>query len=165
MSESRHSPVPAPAAKQWVAAVALVVSLLAAALGGWAVLKPAPKAPGQFATNPTAADPKADACKVALLVAEGVALQSRGDLGPDPVALETVAANTRLAMAGGAEYLRDFTPANTPADLAEPIGKLANQLQDIAQHFFVGQTGNTPEQADRLKSASDTSDKLVELCR
>lgn len=150
---------------RWVAPVALTLSVLALAASLWALLKPAPKPPGLFAGNPAAADPRAEACKGALLVAQGVALQSRADLGPDPVALETVAANTRLAMAGGASYLRDFTPSNTPADLAEPIGLLARQLQEIAQHFFVGQSGTVPEQTDRMRAATDTTSKLIEACK
>ena len=156
-----------PAPGRWMAPVALVLSLLAAGGAGWALLKPAPtpEPPGIFAANPTADDPKAKACKVAEVVAEGVALQSRANLGPEPVALETVAANTRLAMAGGAAYLREATPSNTPAELAEPIAALASQLQDIAQHFFVGQTGAVPEQAARMKAATETTTKLAELCK
>lgn len=156
-----------PAPGRWMAPVALLLSVLAAAGAGWALLKPAPAPtpPGLFAGNPTATDPKAEACRVAELVAEGVALQSRADLGPEPVALETVAANTRLAMAGGAVYLRENTPSNTPAELAEPISALAGQLQDIAQHFFVGQTSAVPAQADRLKAASETTKKIAENCR
>ncbi len=139
--------------------------MLALAGSLWALLKPAPEPPGMFSANPTATDPKTQACKGALLVAEGVALQSRADLGKDPVALDTVAANTRLAMAGGAAYLRDFTPSNTPAEIAEPIGQLATQLQEIAQHFFVGQSGTVPEQTDRMRAATDTTNKLIELCQ
>lgn len=149
----------------WMAPVALVLALLAAAAAGWSLLKPAPAPPGVFAANPAAADPKADACKAALLVIEGVSVQSRANLGPEPVALETVAANTRLAMAGGAAYLREATPSNTPAELAEPITALASQLQDVAQHFFVGQTSALPEQSDRLNAAAGTSDKIVKLCK
>jgi hypothetical protein len=150
-----------------MAPVALALSLLAAGGAGWALLKPTPvpEPPSVFAANPTAADPKAQACKVAEVVAQGVALQSQANLGPEPVALETVAANTRLAMAGGASYLREATPSNTPAELAEPIAALAGQLQDIAQHFFVGQTSAVPEQADRLKAATETTTTLAELCR
>ena len=154
-----------PAPGRWMAPVALLLSVLAAAGAGWALLIPAPAPAGIFADYPTAADPKAQACKVAELVAEGVALQSRTDLGPEPVALETVAANTRLAMAGGAAYLREATPANTPADLAEPIATLAGQLQDIAQHFFVGQTSAVPDQADRLKAATETTRQIAERCK
>jgi len=152
---------------RWMAPVALAFSLLAAAGAGWALLKPTPvpEPPGLFAGNPTATDPKTEACKVAQLVAEGVALQSRADLGAEPVALETVAANTRLAMAGGAAYLREATPSNTPAELAEPIATLARQLQDIAQHFFVGQTSAVPAQADRLLAATETTKTIAESCK
>ncbi len=150
---------------RWLAPVALVLSLLALAGSLWALLKPAPERPGMFAGNPAATDAKDVACKGAMLVAEGVALQSRANLGPDPVALDTVAANTRLAMSGGAAYLRDFTPSNTPAELAEPIGLLAVQLQEIAQHFFVGQSGSVPEQTDRMRAATDTTNKLIDLCQ
>lgn len=168
MYEPQPTPVPATRTagpSQWMAPVALVLSVLAAAGALWALLKPAPEPAGMFAGNPPAADAKAEACKGALLVAEGVALQSRANLGPDPVALDTVAANTRLAMAGGAAYLRDFTPSNTPAELAEPIGTLAKQLQDIAQHFFVGQTGSVPEQTDRMAAATETTNTVIELCK
>jgi len=156
-----------PAPGRWMAPVALALSLLAAGGAGWALLKPAPvpEPPGVFAANPTAADPKAQACKVAGLVAEGVALQSRANLGPEPVALETVAANTRLAMAGGAAYLREATPSNTPTELAEPIATLASQLQEIAQHFFVGQTSAAPEQADRLQAATETTTTLARISK
>jgi hypothetical protein len=155
-----------------MAPVALALSVLAAAAAGWSLFKPtptlapeAPEAPGAFSANSAAADPKAAACKTVALVAEGVSLQSRTNLGPEPVALETVAANTRLSMVGGAAYLWQNTPSNTPAELAEPIGTLAAQLQDAAQYFFVGQTSSVPEQAERLKAAAATSEKLAGLCK
>lgn len=153
-----------PGPARWMAPVALVLSLLAAGAAGWSLLKPAPQPPGIFAANPAADDPKAAACQAVRLVAEGVATQSRTNLGPEPVALETVAANTRLAMAGGAAYLRESTPSNTPAELAGPIATLAGQLQDVAQHFFVGQTSKVPEQAERLKAAETTTDTIAGLC-
>jgi hypothetical protein len=165
MNEPLSAPIKAPGPSRWIAPVALVLSLLAAAGAVWALLKPAPEPPGLFASNPPAADARVEACKGALLVAEGVALQSRANLGPDPVALDTVAANTRLAMSGGAAYLRDFTPSNTPAELAEPIGQLARQLQEIAQHFFVGQSGSVPEQTERMAAATETTNTLIELCK
>jgi len=157
----------------WMAPVALALSVLAAAAAGWSLFKPtsapeapeAPEARGAFSANAAAADPKAAACKAVALVADGVSLQSQVNLGPEPVALETVAANTRLSMVGGAAYLRENTPSNTPAELAEPIGTLAAQLQDVAQYFFVGQTSSVPEQAERLKAAAASSEKLAGLCK
>jgi len=154
-----------------MAPVALALSVLAAAGVGWSLFKPtstpapAPEARGAFSANAAAADPKAAACKTVKLVADGVSLQSQVNLGPEPVALETVAANTRLAMVGGAAYLRENTPSNTPAELAEPIATLATQLQDAAQFYFVGQTSSVPEQTERLKAAAGTSEKLAGLCK
>lgn len=158
------SGAPAASPARWVAPLALLVALLAAAAAGWALFRPPPAPPGAFAGNPAAADPRAEACRGVKLVVEGVSLQSRANLGPDPVALETVAANTRLAMSGGAAYLRDTTPSNTPAELAEPINTLAHQLQDAAQHYFTGQTSGLPEQAGRLKAAAETTARLADLC-
>lgn len=153
---------------RWIAPVALVVSLLAASTAGWSLLRPAPHAevkPASVFTAPAADNPKTAACDAAALVANGVMRQSQMNLGPEPAALETVAANTRLAMAGGAAYLRDNVPSNTPTELSEPIATLANQLQDAAQHFFVGQTSTDPAQAARLNAAGDTTKKIADLCK
>jgi hypothetical protein len=136
-----------------MAPVALLLSVLAAAGAGWALLKPTPtpEPPAMFAGNPTATDPKAEACKVAELVAEGVARQSRADLGPEPVALETVAANTRLAMAGGAAYLREATPSNTPADAGHRPALLRRAEQCGARTSRAVDGGDRDDQEDRRK--------------
>ena len=74
-------------------------------------------------------------------------------------------AAARLAMASGAIYLRDVVPVNTPPELAEPIAALAKQLQDAAQHFFVGQTSGDPEQSARLAAAAESTKKVADLCK
>jgi len=152
-----------PGPAQWMAALALVIALIAAGTAVWALLKPAP-APEPVGT-PAAADPKATACDAFLLVSQGVAIQTRKDLGPEPAAREAVAANARLAMAGGAAYLRDTMPSNTPPQLAEPITTFADQLQTISQYYLAGQLNDDPEQAARLPAADGTTKKLIELCR
>ena len=156
-----------PSSPRWIAPVALLLSLLALAAAGWSLFKPAPHADAKPAVFTAAAvdDPKAAACKAASLVASGVMRQSQINLGPEPAALETVAANTRLAMTGGALYLRDTVPSNTPPELAEPIATLATQLQDAAQYFIVGQTSSDSEQARRLDAAGDTTKKIADLCK
>lgn len=160
--------VASPSPARWIAPTALVLSLLAAGAAGWSLFKPAPQpkeaAPVMF-SGPKADDPTDVACKATDLVATGVMRQSQVNLGPEPAALETVAANTRLAMAGGAVYLRDTVPVNTPPELAEPISALSRQLQDAAQHFFVGQTSADPEQAGRLTAAAESTKKIAELCK
>lgn len=160
-------PAAARSSSRWIALVALLVSLLAAGGAGWAVFKPAPKADAKSSMFSAAAvdNPKSAACNAATLVANGVMRQSQINLGPEPAALETVAANTRLAMAGGAVYLRDTVPSNTPPELAESIAALARELQDIAQHYFVGQTSNDPAQAGRLAAADETTRQIADLCK
>ena len=155
-----------PSPARWIAPTALVLSLLAAGAAGWSLVKPQAKdATPAFYSGPPSDNPTDAACKAADLVATGVMRQSQVNLGPEPAALETVAANTRLAMAGGAIYLRDTVPVNTPPELAEPITTLSKQLQDAAQHFFVGQTSNEPEQGSRLAAAAESTKKIAELCR
>ncbi len=160
--------VAAPSPARWIAPTALVLSLVAAGAAGWSLFKPAPQAKDAtpaFFSGPTAGNPKDAACKATDLVATGVMRQSQVNLGPEPAALETVAANTRLAMASGAIYLRDTVPVNTPPELAEPITALSKQLQDAAQHFFVGQTSGDPEQSVRLAAAAESTKKIAELCK
>jgi hypothetical protein len=152
-----------PGPARWLGALATVISLLAAGAAGWALLKPAPVP--EPVGNPAAADPEATACDAFVLVSKGVAIQSRKDLGPDPAAREAVAANARLAMAGGAAYLRDTVPSNTPPELAEPLRTFADQLQTISQYYLAGQVNEDPEQAARLTAADETTKKLIELCK
>ncbi len=144
----------------WIAPLALVISLLAAGAAGWALLKPAPKL-----GNPAVADPKAQICEAFFLVSNGVALQSRLNAGPDPVAQQAIAANARLAMSGGADYLRTKVASNTPAELSAPIIAFADQLQTIAQYYLAGQTNENPEQAARLKEADTSSKNIAALCK
>jgi hypothetical protein len=42
---------------------------------------------------------------------------------------------------------------------------LAKQLQDAAQHFFIGQTSGDPQQGGRLASAAESTKKIAELCK
>jgi hypothetical protein len=166
-----------PGPARWIAPTALVLALLAAGAAGWSLLKPAPApapAPAPpvetqtaavFFNGPKVDNPKEAACSAAALVAAGVARQSQINLGEDPAALETVAANTRLAMVGGAIYLRNNVPVNTPPELVEPITVLSRQLQDAAQHFFVGEQSGDPEQQGRLTAAGESTKQIAELCK
>lgn len=162
------APVTTTSSPRWIAPTALLLSLLAVGATGWSLFKPAAPTETAKASVFTAAptdDPKAAACDAAMLVSAGVMRQSNINLGAEPAALETVAANTRLAMAGGAAYLRDNVPSNTPPELAEPLATLAHQLQDAVQHFFVGETSSDPAQSGRLTAAVETTKKISELCK
>lgn len=161
---ARTQPASAPSAPRWIAPAALVIALVAAATAGWAALRPAP-APDKPAAEAPSAEDKANACSAFQVVTAAVALQTHGDAGTDPAAIQAVAANARLAMAGGGTYLLAKTGAGTPPELADAIRSFAGSLQDIAINALAGVTNDNPAQAARLHDAEATNAKIAALCK
>jgi len=168
MSEPPYYPVPVarPSAARWIAPLALVIALLAAGAAGWSLLKPEPKPE----TPGAVADPKAEVCGAFKIVSEAVSLRTNitppTDLGPATAfATEAIAANARLAMAGGASYLLEKLPPNTPAELAGDVRSLADDLNTIAMSALAGMSNDTPDQSSRLRSAEATSKKIASVCK
>ncbi|MGY4712525.1 hypothetical protein ACXDF8_23695 [Mycolicibacterium sp. CBM1] len=165
---SHHSAHDFRSAPRWMGPAALTLSLIAVAAAGWAVLRPQPTMP---ATPPPAGvesqpgDPKAAACDAYRTVSAAVSLQTHADAGSDPAAVQGVAANARLAMAGGATYLLAHVSSATPAELAETMRRFAAGLQDISMNALAGVTNTDPAQAARLQDAQAASNRLVELCK
>lgn len=150
----------------WIAPVALVISLLAAVAAGWSLFKPA----SGGGANASAADPKGQVCTAFKTVSDAVYLRTNQapppDLGPaTPAAVEAIAANARLAMAGGATYLMDKLPSNAPGDLAKEVRSFAGDLNSIAMNALAGISNDKPEQADLLKSAEEANKRIVDLCK
>ena len=155
-----------PKSPRWIAPTALVISLLAAAGAGWALFKPAPTPAGASPVS----DPKAHVCSVFGTVSTAVALQTKREPGPDlgpatPIATEAIAANARLAMSGGAGYLLDELPTNTPKELAAEMRSFASQLNGIAINALAGIPNDQEPQTGLLRSAEETNKKIVELCK
>lgn len=153
-----------PKAPRWIAPTALVLSLLTAAGAGWALLKPAPPVPGAVS------DPKAQVCSVFETVSTAVSIQTKRAPGPDlgpvaPVAAEAIAANARLAMSGGASYLLEELPPNTPSELAEQVRSFASDLNGLAINALAGIPNDKEPQAGLLRSAEETNKKIAELCK
>lgn len=149
----------------WIAPVALVISLLAAVAAGWSLFKPA-AATG----NPAADDAKGQVCKAFKTVSDAVYLRTNQapppNLGPaTPAAIEAIAANARLAMAGGSAYLMEKLPSNAPGDLAKEVRAFAGNLDSIAMNALAGISNDKPEQAELLKAAEESNKKIVELCK
>ena len=157
------APVHVSTSRSWIAPAALALSVLAAAGAGWALFKPAPNA------NGSAADPKGTVCTAFRTVSNAVSLQTNQvapDLGPiTPVANSAIAANARLAMAGGANYLLDILPSNASADLAKEVRSFAGSLNSIAMNALAGIGNDKPEQAALLKSAEESNKKITDLCK
>ncbi|WP_445166320.1 hypothetical protein ACTXG7_20995 [Mycolicibacterium sp. Dal123E01] len=160
---SSHRPSgPARSSMGWIAPVALVVALIAAGLGGWALLRPAPKAADPAAAPQQPGDPKTNACTAWRTVSSAILLQTHADPGAE---VQGVAANARLAMSGGATYLFNHLNPGVPADIADPIRSFATGLQDISINALAGVPNSDPAQAERLRNAEATNIKLAELCK
>lgn len=150
----------------WMAPLALVLSLLAAGAAVWGLVKPAKES----TTAAKSEEPKATVCKAFKVVSDAVYLQTNRTPGPDlgpaaPAAMEAIAANARLAMSGGANYLLEILPANAPADLSEEVRGFAADLSSIAMNALAGTPNDKPEQAELLHSAEESNKKIGELCK
>jgi hypothetical protein len=151
----------------WIAPIALVVAVIATAVAVWAVLRPPPPT-GSTTPAPTSqqsADAKARACKAYRTVTTAVSLQTHAELGPDPTAVQAVAANARLSMAAGASYLLARTDPATPQDLAAAIRSFADNLQDISVNALAGVCNDDPAPAARLHDGEATSTRIAGLCK
>jgi hypothetical protein len=150
-----------------VSVAALVVALVAAGLAVWALMKE-PKSQEQVFTGTASDDPKGSICESFNIIRNGVQintnLQPPG--GPEDVTGSmAVAANARLALYDGGQYLLARLQPNTPADLADAVRKFANNLMDIGARSTSGIPNSDPGQAARLKEADEANAKITELCK
>jgi hypothetical protein len=151
---------------RWMAPAALALALLAAIGAGVALFKPAPETSGPGAS----ADPKAQVCTAFNTVSKAVSIQTKRNPGPDlgpaaPIAAEAIAANARLSMAGGASYMLDQLPSNTPKQLADEVRSFATGLNGVAMNALAGVSNDKEPQAGLLKSVEESNKKIAELCK
>ncbi|WP_319454212.1 MULTISPECIES: hypothetical protein [unclassified Mycobacterium] len=152
-----------------VPVLALIVALGALGLAGWTAFRPAP-APAAATTYSSAqqADAKAAICAATDLVRRGISLntnlQSPGGEA-DVTGSMAVAANARLSLSAGGQYLADRLAPATPAPLADDARKFANTLMDIGAASIAGALNTDPEQATRLHDADALNTKIAEACK
>jgi len=170
VSQSSHTKVSRPGPAGWIAPLALVISLLAAGAAGWTLLKPAPTPAPTADTSTASADPKGQVCAAFKTVTGAIYRYSHADPVGDPsmalaAAQEAVAANTRLAMSGGATYLLRNLSSNAPAELADEVRSFAGNVDTVAMKLLSGISNTAPEMVDLLQSAEQSSKKITELCK
>ncbi len=141
---------------------------MAAGLAVWALLKKPSVSEGQVFTGTSSDDPKGSVCEAFTVVRNGVQintnLQPPG--GPEDVTGSmAVAANARLALYDGGQYLLARLQPNTPPELADAVRKFANNLMDIGARSTTGIPNSDPGQAARLKEADSANAKITELCK
>lgn len=147
-----------------------VIAIAALGLGGWLLLRPAAdaaKSASDFSDSQQA-DAKTKVCKAHVLVSNGVSLNTKmsppgGDA--DATGALAVAANARMSLFFGGQYLLAKLDPATPSDLADQVRTFANNLIDIGAAATAGVPNSDPDQSTRLKDTDAINNKIVELCK
>jgi anti-sigma-K factor RskA len=150
-------------APKWPSALALLLAVAALAVAIYSLVDRPAKEPEPTASS--SGDSKAQVCGAMDTVTKAVQLQTHANLGPDPTAQQAVAANARLALIGGAQFLLSKVDDGTPQDLADATRAFAGSLQEIGMSALAGQPTNDPTQAKRVADGEAARNKLVELCK
>jgi hypothetical protein len=148
----------------------LVLSVAAIGLSGWTLfrlLQTGTSSAGRY-TGAERADAKQKICAATNLVRRGVSLntnlQPAG--GPEDVTgTLAVAANARISLSEGGQYLLARLDPATPPELADAVKKFANNLMDIGAAATAGASNSQPEQATRLHDADAANGTITELCK
>lgn len=151
---------------QIIAIAAVVIGLIAAGIGGYALYEVKHQAK-------TYSEAEQDAAKIALCdamktVSKGIAINTNlaAPGGPqDTTGALAVAANARLALITGGQYLLNKIDPAAPADLATATRKYANTLLDIGAAATSGAQTDDPQQKVRLDDAGADSKQITDICK
>jgi hypothetical protein len=150
--------------------VTLVVAVAALALSGWLLYRLAregtPASPNYSGAQ--RAEAKQKVCGAANVVRKGVSLNTnlQPPGGPEDITgTLAVAANARVSLYDGGQYLLARTDPATPPELSDAVTKFANLLMDIGAGATSGEQNTQPEQAARLKEADALNGTITELCK
>jgi hypothetical protein len=149
-----------------LAAIA-ALAVVALALSVWALLRPAGGSDDAMYSDAQRAEAKAQVCGAFNTVRQGVSrntnLQVPGGEG-DVAGTLGVAANARISLYDGGQYLLARLAPATPTDLADAVRGFANGLMDIGAAGTAGVQNSDPEQAKRLSDAEAASTRIGQLC-
>lgn len=153
--------------------VVAVIAVVACGLAAWALLRPVPTPPSTAAPAPTytdaaRADSKAKICAAFATVRTGVSQNTNltPPGGPEDVTgALAVAANARLSLYDGGQYLLARLDPATAPELADPVRTFGNTLMDIGAAATAGARNTDPQQADRLKEADAANITIANLCQ
>ncbi|MDG5486296.1 hypothetical protein [Mycolicibacterium gadium] len=146
--------------------ISLVVAVAALGLAAWSLYQSDPADRDYDAAQ--VAEAKARACAAVDIVRRGISLNTNlmpaGGAG-DVTGAQAVAANARVSLYDGGQYLLARLDPATPEDLAAKVREFAENLMDIGANATAGVTNDDPAQAQRLKNADDVNASLEELCK
>ncbi|WP_192860315.1 hypothetical protein [Mycobacterium sp. MS1601] len=84
--------------------------------------------------------------------------------GDDVGGALAVAANSRVALMSGGQYVLDRVDPATPAELAEPLRRFGNTLLDVGAAATAGALNTDPAQAELLREVDELNGQLTALC-
>jgi hypothetical protein len=121
--------------------IAIVIALIAVAVAIGAWFRPAPKPETPAAktySDQEVADAKKAVCDAFDTVHNIVGINTGRDGGSDPTAILAVAANARIALYDGADYLLEILAKNpaTPADLSASVNNLADTFRYLTIQYL-----------------------------
>ncbi|WP_235629959.1 hypothetical protein [Mycolicibacterium novocastrense] len=146
--------------------VSLAVAVVALALAGWTLYRTSPSDPEYDSAQ--IADAKTKICTAADVVRKGITLNTnlQPEGGPqDITGAQAVAANARISLYDGGQYLLERLDPATPVVLAEKVEQFANNLMDIGANATAGVANDDPAQAKRLSDADAENKSITELCK
>ncbi|MGK2881395.1 MAG: hypothetical protein ACSLE6_11545 [Mycobacterium sp.] len=147
-----------------IASIALMVALSALGLAIYTWLQ---SRPVEYTADQQVAAKKT-ACAAYSTVSTGVATNTNlaapgGET--DVTGSLAVAANARVALIGGGQYILARIEPATPAEIAEPIDEFADTLLDFGAASTAGALNTDQDQVDRLARIDDLNKTLQRLCR
>jgi hypothetical protein len=146
--------------------IAMILAIAALAVAGWTLYRSEYSKPSYSDTQ--RAEAKVKACTAMDLVRRGVSLNT--NLAPaggpaDVTGSMAVAANARVSLYDGGQYLLAKLDPATPSDLAEAVRTFANNLMDIGAAATAGAQNTDPDQAARLRDSEAANATVTELCK
>jgi hypothetical protein len=143
------------------AAVA-ALAVTAVAISAWAVLRPAS---GSGYNDAQRADAKAQVCTAFDTVRRGISRNTSLQVPPNDAAASLgAAANARISLYDGGQYLLARLGPATPMELADTVHGFAEQLMDLGSAATSGALDSDPDQAARLSSVNAADAKVGQLC-
>ncbi len=157
-----------PQRSRWVSGTALVLAVGALGLSGWALWRTFPGSAADVQYPQAQRDQaKQNACAAANLVRTGVSLNTgeTEPVAPDDVAGSlAAAANARLSLFDGGQYLLARLEPATPVELSDAVHRLADALTDIAAAATAGAQNSDPDPAARWRDADAADAEVRRLC-
>lgn len=149
-SHSQRKAPPAPS--RWPLIVVAVVALAALGVSLWVLLKPPTTDSGAVLAAPRYTDAERTAAKAKICSAFGIVrtgVSQNTNLAPpggpeDVTGTLAVAANARLSLYGGGQYLLSRLDPATAPELADAVRGFANNLIDIGANAIAGVSNTDP---------------------